>query len=72
MSGIGRSLILFGVGLVIVGALTLLWGRLGLPSRLPGDFVVRRGATTFFFPLATSLLLSVALTILLNVFLRRR
>ena len=72
MTGIGRTLILFGAGVVIVGALMMLWGRLGLPTRLPGDLVVRRGPVTFFFPLATSLILSVVLTILLNLFLRRR
>ena len=72
MMGIGRTLILFGAGVVVVGVLVMLWERLGLPTRLPGDLVVRRGPTTFFFPLATSLLLSVVLTILLNLFLRRR
>ena len=72
MIGIGRTLILLGAVIAILGVLVILWGRLGLPSRLPGDFVVRRGPVTFFFPLATSLLLSVVLTILLNLFLRRR
>jgi Protein of unknown function (DUF2905) len=50
-----------------------LWlaGRLGL-GRLPSDIVVRRGSFTFAFPLATSLLLSLIATILLNLWLRGR
>jgi len=46
-------------------------GRLGL-GRLPGDVVVRRGSFTVVFPLATSLLLSLVATILLNLWLRSR
>ena len=72
MIGLGRTLILFGAVMAVVGVLALLWGRFGLPGRLPGDFVVRRGPVTLFVPLASSLLLSLALTALLNLFLRRR
>jgi hypothetical protein len=71
LQGFGRVIVGVGIALVVVGAVLWLGGRLGL-GRLPGDVVVRRGSSTFFFPLATSLLLSVVATILLNVWLSRR
>jgi hypothetical protein len=44
---------------------------MGVPiGRLPGDFTVRRGNTTFYFPLATSILASILLTLLLTLFRR--
>ena len=64
----GRLLII--AGLVIAGlGLLMTWG---LPiGRLPGDFTVRRGSFTFYFPLASSILISVLLTILM-MFLTRK
>lgn len=62
-----KMLVVFGLAIAAIGA--LMW--LGVPlGRLPGDFVVRRGAFSFSFPLTTCVLLSVALTILLAL-LRR-
>jgi DUF2905 family protein len=64
----GRTLII--IGLVIAAAGLLM--TLGLPiGRLPGDFTVRRGTFSFYFPLATSILASILLT-LLFMFLGRR
>lgn len=71
MASIGRALIVLGLLLASAGIVLVLGGRIGL-GRLPGDFVARRGGWTFAFPLATSLLLSLALTLLLNLFFRRR
>ena len=57
----GRLLVV--VGLVVAGLGLLM--MIGLPiGRLPGDFSYRRGNTTFYFPLATSILLSIILTVL--------
>jgi hypothetical protein len=60
--------------LVITGAVLMALGLLvmaGLPLfRLPGDFVVRRGPITFYFPLVTSILLSILLTLLMTFFRR--
>jgi hypothetical protein len=65
---VGKILIVVGGVVVLVGIAV----QLGLPlGRLPGDFKVSRGNFTLYSPLATGLLLSVVLTILLNVFLRR-
>ena len=64
----GRILIILGVVLVAVGLLV----NLGVPiGRLPGDFSVRRGNFSFYFPLTTSIIASILLT-LLFVFLGRR
>jgi hypothetical protein len=61
--------LLFIAGLVIAGLGLLMMA--GIPfGRLPGDIVIRRGSGTFYFPLATSILLSIILTLLLSV-LRR-
>lgn len=63
----GRFLVFLGIALAGLGVLI----SLGLPlGRLPGDFVIRRGNFTMYFPLATGLLASVVLTLVLS-FLRR-
>jgi hypothetical protein len=63
----GKTLIL--VGLVIVGLGLLM--MLGLPlGRLPGDFSVRRGNVSFYFPLTTSIIVSILLTLLFSLFRR--
>jgi Protein of unknown function (DUF2905) len=64
-SQLGRVLILLGGVLLALGLCLTLFGRLPLLGRLPGDFVYRRGNLSFYFPLATSLLISVLLTLLL-------
>jgi Protein of unknown function (DUF2905) len=63
MADLGRMLVVIGVGLVVIGGLVMLLGRTGLPlGRLPGDILYRGKNTTFYFPLATSILLSVVLS----------
>ena len=74
LSGPGRFLLVSGLVLAAVGALLILaprvpgFDRLG---RLPGDFVVERGPVTIFVPIVSSLVISVLLTIVLNLILRR-
>jgi hypothetical protein len=64
----GRLLIV--IGLVVAAAGLLM--TLGLPlGRLPGDFSIKRGNFSFYFPLATSILASIILTLLLMLFGRR-
>jgi len=61
-------LLLFGGILVIAGLLLMLFGRANFPlGRLPGDIVYRGKHTTFYFPLATSILISVVLSVVLYV-----
>jgi hypothetical protein len=64
----GRILIILGLVVAGIGLLV----TLGLPiGRLPGDITVRRGNVTFYFPLASSILASIVLTILFMLFSRR-
>ena len=62
----GRILVILGIALVAIGGIVMLLGRTGLPiGRLPGDFLYRGKNTTFYFPLASSILISVVLSIVL-------
>lgn len=70
LEGIGKLLISGAIVLLVLGAIFLLLGRLGL-DRLPGDLVFRRGNMTVYFPIGLMILLSILGTILLNLFLRR-
>ncbi len=68
MSELGKLSIILGILLVVAGVLLTLLGRTNLPlGRLPGDILYRGKHTTFYFPLATSILLSVVLTVLLYI-----
>ena len=71
MEQIGRMLVVLGVLVVVAGAVLLLAGRIPWLGRLPGDFVLRRGPVTVYFPLVTSIVVSILLTILVNLFWRR-
>jgi len=68
--GVGRLLIIAGVILIVAGLLLSIGGRFGL-GRLPGDIVIRRNNFSFYFPLATSLILSVILTLAMWLFSKR-
>lgn len=72
MAGLGKILVVFGLLIAVVGALLILGDRLPLRlGRLPGDIVWRGKNTTFYFPIATSLLLSVLLSLILWLIGRR-
>jgi DUF2905 family protein len=63
----GKTLVLIGLAITGLGLVMMM----GLPLfRLPGDFYVKRGSFSFYFPLATSIVLSVILTLLLALFRR--
>jgi hypothetical protein len=73
MRELGRSLLIFGGIAVVIGAFLFFSGRLPLRlGRLPGDVVHRGEHTTFYFPIATSLLLSVGVSLLFWLFSRFR
>ena len=64
---VGKTLVLVGLGIAALGLLVML----GVPfGRLPGDFQMRRGNFSFYFPLATSIVLSILLTLLFALFRR--
>ena len=71
VNDMGRMLVVFGVVIALVGVVLILAGRVGWLGRLPGDIHIERGNWTFYFPLATSLLLSAVLTLILWIIGRR-
>jgi hypothetical protein len=70
VSDVGKLLLVLGGLLALVGLIFVLWPNLPL-GRLPGDLRFRVGGGTVFIPLVTSIILSVVLTLLLNLFFRR-
>jgi hypothetical protein len=67
LSDLGRVFVWAGLALLVVGGILLLGGKIPGLGRLPGDIVYRKGNVTFYFPLVTSLLISLVLTILLSL-----
>ena len=68
---IGRSLIIVGLIISAIGALLLLSGKIPLLGKLPGDILIQKKNFTFYFPLATSIIISVILTLLFWIFGRK-
>lgn len=71
MDSLARMLIVFGVVLALLGGLLLLAGKIPFLGRLPGDIIIRRENWSFYFPLTTSILLSLLLILLFSLFGRR-
>jgi fumarate reductase subunit D len=69
--GIGRTLIVLGMVLIVAGVLVTLAGRFTPLGRLPGDLLFKRNSFTFYFPIMTSILLSVILTLIMWLVNRR-
>lgn len=67
---VGRILIIFGVVLLVAGLAIVLLGKVGVAGRLPGDIFFQRGNVSFYFPLVTMLVVSIVLTVIVNVVLR--
>jgi hypothetical protein len=68
MRDVGRLLLVFGVLLAMIGGALMLFGRF----HLPGDFTFRSGNVTVYIPIATSIILSIVLTVVLNLAFRQR
>lgn len=66
---LGKFLVAAGVMLVVFGGLLMLGARFGA-GQLPGDFALRRGNVSVFMPLATCIILSIILTVILNILAR--
>ncbi len=73
MSDLGKLLVVFGAVVILAGVVLMVVGRAHIPlGRLPGDIVYRGKNSTFYFPLATSLLVSVVLSVMLYLIGRFR
>jgi len=64
----GKLLLILGILFVVIGLFLMLGPKIPLLGKLPGDFMVRRGNFTLYFPLATSILLSIVLTLIFFIF----
>lgn len=67
---LGKMVAILGIVLVVVGGLLMLAPRIPWLGRLPGDILIKRQGFTFYFPLATSILISIVLSFLLWLFHR--
>ncbi|MEW5828480.1 MAG: DUF2905 domain-containing protein [Chloroflexota bacterium] len=71
MISLAKTLVLIGIVLILVGGAVYLLSRFNLPlGRLPGDIRIERDGFTFYFPLTSAILVSVVVTILLNVIVK--
>jgi len=67
MNQLGKFFILIGITLLIFGVLMIIGEKFGL-GKLPGDIFIQKGNFTFFFPIVSSIIISLILTIILNIF----
>ena len=65
---LGKLLILLGVLIIVIGVLLLVGEKIPWMGRLPGDIIIKKERFTFYFPLATSILISIILTLLFTLF----
>ena len=70
LDGVGRMLLVVGLVLAGLGLVVMLGARLPFLGRLPGDISVRWGGGSFYFPLVTCLVLSILLSVALNIIFR--
>lgn len=68
MSSLGRMLIIIGAVCIVLGIVFLLLPRIPFPGKLPGDIVVRKEKYVFYFPLMSSIIISIIVSILLWIF----
>jgi hypothetical protein len=65
---LGKMLILLGVFIILIGFLLVLGEKIPWIGRLPGDIIIRKKNFTFYFPIVTSILISIILTLLFTLF----
>jgi len=61
---LGRFLIIAGLLIVIIGAVIMLWDKIPFLGKLPGDIIIKRKNFTFYFPIVTSILLSIIISLI--------
>ncbi|MHB8155144.1 MAG: DUF2905 family protein [Candidatus Omnitrophota bacterium] len=72
MFSIGKILIFFGIILILLGLIFTFAGRIPHLGKLPGDIAIHKNGLDIYFPIATSLIISLLLTIIINVFFRHK
>jgi len=69
--GLGKFLIVFGIVLIALGGIVLFAGKLPWLGRLPGDIFIKRGNFSFYFPITTSILISLILSLIFYLLFRK-
>jgi hypothetical protein len=72
IQSLGKIILVMGIFLVVFGSLIILSPKIPFIGRLPGDILIKRDNFTVFFPLASSIIISLIITIILNLLLGRR
>jgi len=72
LESIGKMLVFLGLFIILFGLIFMLAGKIPFLGKLPGDIAIHTKKVHFYFPLATSLIISLLLTILVNIFLRHK
>jgi hypothetical protein len=68
LGALGKLLILLGIFIILIGAFLLIGDKIPWIGRLPGDIIMRREKFTFYFPITTSIIISILLTLLFTLF----
>lgn len=68
---IGKTILLLGLILIIIGLFLTFMPKIPFLGKLPGDIFIKKDGFSFYFPLATSIIISIILTILINIFFRK-
>ena len=68
LGGLGKLLILVGVLIIAIGVLLLIGEKIPWIGRLPGDIIIKKEKLTFYFPITTSIIISIILTLLFALF----
>ncbi len=67
-SALGKWVIVFGLGVIVIGLLIWVASKIGIPfGKLPGDIKIENEKVKFYFPIVTSIIISIILTILINL-----
>jgi hypothetical protein len=65
---LGKMLVFLGIFIILIGLLLMIGDKIPFVGRLPGDIIIRKEKFTFYFPLATCILISLILTLLFSLF----
>ncbi len=69
LDSLGKMILTLGIVLVVMGSFLIIGGKFGL-GKLPGDIFIKRGNVTFFFPIVSSIIISIILSLIFNLFRR--
>ncbi len=68
MGGIGKSLIIMGIVLIVVGLILNFSGKIPFLGKLPGDIYIKKDNFSFYFPITTCIIISIVLTLIFSIF----